>query len=313
MSDCGHNHSHQGDTRKLSFAFVIISVFMIVEIVGGIISGSLALLADAGHMMTDALALGLAISAQWFALRPADQKRHFGYQRVQVLAAFANGILLIILLAWIIFEAVNRFIAPQPVAWGPMLVVAILGLIVNGAAFFILHGAQGTNINVRAAMLHVISDFFGSVVAVVAAILIATMGWFRADPILSILVAGLIARSGIRLLCETGHILLEGAPPNICQQDVITRILAVSDDIVGVEYLQIWQIKPGEPRSILQLRVREGFAAGSILEKVKSLLAMEYGIVMSTIEIGPISAVSNVPRHRTDPPTRSRTGRVWVP
>ena len=195
-----HHHAHAGDGKRLLAAFFVIAVFMVVEAIGGFISGSLALLADATHMLTDSFALALAASAQWFANRPADKKLHFGYRRTQVLAAFVNGIALAFLLLWIVFEAVHRFFfEPVSVQWPLMLNVAIIGLLANGVAFFILHNSKSDNVNVRGALLHVISDLVGSVAAIIAAIVIATTGWMKIDPILSIAVAALIGRSAWRL------------------------------------------------------------------------------------------------------------------
>ena len=283
MTDCDHTHNR--DTRRLFFAFIVISAFMVVEVVGGVLSGSLALLADAVHMMTDALALGLALSAQWFARRPPDKRLHFGYQRGQVLAAFVNGVLLMILLAWIVIEAVQRFVSPEPVAWRPMLVVAVIGLLANGLAFWILHASERTNINVRGAMLHVISDLFGSVAAVMAALVIAGTGWLRVDPLLSLAVAALIARSAGRLLHETGHILLEGAPKDIDPIEVAGALEQISPDVEDVHSVQIWQIKPGTPRIILHARVNEQADGAAVLADVKSVLTKNFGIEDSTIQI----------------------------
>ena len=181
-------------------AFAVISTFMVVEVIGGLLSGSLALLADAAHMLTDAFALGLAVSAHWISRRPADHRLHFGYRRTQVLAAFVNGVALIGLIGWIVFEAIRRLIEPAPITWQPMLVVAVLGLAANGVAFVLLHGGDRNNVNIRGAMLHVVSDFLGSVVAVIAAIVIAFGGPLRIDAVLSLLVACLIANAAFRLI-----------------------------------------------------------------------------------------------------------------
>ncbi|MEO1014904.1 MAG: cation diffusion facilitator family transporter [Pseudomonadota bacterium] len=266
-------------------AFFVIVVFMVVEVIGGVISGSLALLADAVHMMTDAVALGFAASAQWFASRPADARCHFGYGRVQVLAAFVNGILLSVLLIWIVFEAMNRFLTPQEVAWRPMLAIAVLGLIANAVAFRILHASSAGNINVRGALLHVVSDFVGSVAAVLAALSIAAFGAYWVDPLLSIAVAALIAQSAARLLAETGHILLEGAPRNIDVTKLKRSLEALSPDIEDVHNVHVWQVKPGEARLTLHARISEGVGAQPILERVKMALAEDFGISDSTVQI----------------------------
>ncbi len=292
---CTHDHhsglggngrdANEKDGRRLLAAFCVIAVFMVVEIIGGVISGSLALLADAAHMFTDAFALGLAAGAQWFANRPADARRHFGYGRGQVLAAFVNGILLSILLVWIIFEAVARVASPQEIAWRPMLAVATLGLVANGVAFRILHASVGTNINVRGAMLHVISDLLGSLAAIVAALSIAVFGAFWVDPLLSILVAGLIARSAYKLLVETGHILLQGAPSDVDVGRLGRSIEALSPEIEDVHDVQIWQMNPGDARVVLHVRLSEAAEPQPILERVKKTLSDEFGISESTVQI----------------------------
>ena len=285
MSHCGHDHHHTDDARRLIAAFCIISAFMVIEVVGGVLAGSLALLADAGHMLTDTVALALAASAQWIARKPADEKRHFGYRRSQVLAAFANGIGLMFLLVWIVYEAAMRLIAPSPVAWRPMLIVASLGLLANAVAFAVLHDASHRNINIRGAMLHVISDLLGSVAAVIAAIVIATSGWTRIDPLLSILVAALILRSAIALLRETGHILLEGAPENINVQTLVSDMKETFVDVEDVHGVQIWQLAPGAARLTMHVRLKTGANGDAALANLKQELFDRYGVVETTIQI----------------------------
>ena len=282
---CSPGHHHGGNLNRLIAAFVVIICFMFVEIIGGLIAGSLALLADATHMLADAFALALAASAHWLSRRPADDRLHFGYQRTQVLAAFANGVLLIALLFWIVIEGVNRLIDPVDVSWRPMLIVAIIGLLANGVAFFLLHGGDRDNVNMRGAMLHVVSDFFGSVAAVAAACIIAVGGSARVDPLLSFLVAGLIAVSAIRLLRETGHILLEGAPKNIDVQKLTSELEASSAAIHNIHNVQIWQLTSDRTCLTLHARVDDEAAAASALEAIKTRLEERYGIDNSTIQI----------------------------
>jgi cobalt-zinc-cadmium efflux system protein len=281
-----HAHSHENtDGRRLIAALAVISVFMVVEFVGGLLSGSLALLADASHMMTDAVALSLAASAHWLSMRPADGRLHFGYRRFQVLAAFVNGIALVVLMAWIFWEAIKRSINPVDVDWRTMLAVAVLGLLANVIAFRLLHGSATQNINVRGAMLHVIGDLLGSVAAVIAAVVIALSGWTRIDPLLSILVAILIGYSAYRLLRETAHILLEGAPKGIDAADVARDLASVSPDIEDVHSVQLWQLTPDHPQATLHVRVRSGAAGHDTLGLVKARLAERFGIRESTIQI----------------------------
>jgi len=290
VTDCGHDHfpdqatQHRADGGRLLAALAVIVVFMVVEVIGGLISGSLALLADAGHMLTDALALALALSAHWLSARPPDGKLHFGYQRMQVLAAFVNGIALAFLMAWIVYEAVKRSIAPIEVAWAPMLAVAALGLAANVVAFRLLHRAGGHNINIKGAMLHVASDLLGSLAAVIAAIIIWQTGWMRIDPILSVVVAALIGRSAFKLLKETSHILLEGAPRDLDPAVIATDLKLANAEIEDIHNIKIWQLTPDRLSLTLHARVRNG-AAAAALQSIKAMLEKRYGIIESTIQI----------------------------
>ncbi len=287
MVDCDHQHeqTHKMTTNRLLWALGVISVFMVVEVVGGVISGSLALLADAAHMLTDALALALAVSAQFLAARPPDNRLHFGYRRAQVLAAFVNGIFLAFLLFWIVSEAVQRFVNPVEVDAPLMLGVAIVGLLANVVAFFILHRPNERNVNMRGAMLHVVGDLLGSVAAIVAAIVISMTGWLQIDPILSILVAVLIGVSAIRLVRETGFILLEGAPESINVVELAAGIIDASPMIREVHHIQISQITPDQPRLTMHACVENAADAASALEAAKEFLDRKYKIRNSTIQV----------------------------
>lgn len=258
---------------------------MVVEFVGGVLSGSLALIADASHMMTDAVALALAASAHWLSMKPADGRLNFGYRRFQVLAAFVNGIALILLMAWIVWEAIQRSIHPIAVSWQPMLVIAGIGLVANVVVFRMLHGSAAHNINVRGAMLHVIGDLLGSIAAVAAALVIAVSGWTRIDPLLSILVAGLIGHSAYRLLRETAHILLEGAPLGIDAGEVARELASLSGEIEDVHNIQLWQITPEYPQATMHVRLRNIATAQVTLALIKERLAERFGIRESTIQI----------------------------
>lgn len=291
MSNCGHDHSidrvdqHRNDGGRLLAAFLVIIVFMVVEVIGGLISGSLALIADAGHMLTDALALMLALSAHRLSTKPADDRLHFGYRRMQVLAAFVNGIALTALMVWIVYEAVRRSINPVPVEWAPMLAVAAAGLAANAVAFRLLHRAGDQNINIKGAMLHVASDLLGSIAAIIAAIVIWQTGWTRIDPILSIVVASLIGYSAFKLLKETSHILLEGAPLNIDKTAITADLALASADIEDIHSVRIWQMTPDHPSLTLHAKIRSGAAAGAALQAIKDRLEKRYGIRESTIQI----------------------------
>lgn len=291
MADCGHEHGlgatsqHRADGGRLIAAFCVIFVFMVLEVIGGVIAGSLALIADAVHMMTDAFALLLAISAHWMAARPANRALHFGYRRFEVLAAFVNGMALVLLMLWIVYEAIHRAISPIAVEWAPMLAVAALGLFANGVAFRLLHGAGERNINIKGAMLHVASDLLGSVVAVIAAIVIWTTGWMRIDPILSIFVAVLIGRSAIKLLRQTTHILLEGAPVHIDIERLAGDLMASAPSVENVHDIKISQLTPDQLRLTLHARLKDGAAPNEALAELKRKIEADYGIMDSTIQI----------------------------
>ena len=287
MVDCDHQHTQtqKMTTNRLLWAFAVISVFMVVEVVGGVISGSLALLADATHMLTDALALALAVSAQFLAARPPDSRLHYGYRRAQVLAAFVNGIFLAFLLIWIVFEAVQRFVNPVEVDAPLMLWVAAAGFVANIVAFFILHRPNESNVNMRGAMLHVVGDLLGSVAAIVAAIVISMTGWLQIDPILSILVAVLIGVSAIRLVRETGFILLEGAPESINVGELAAGLVEASPLIRDVHDIKISQITPDQPRLTMHACVENAADAASALEAAKAFLDRKYKIRNSTIQV----------------------------
>jgi cobalt-zinc-cadmium efflux system protein len=286
MTDCTHHSDNsEANRRRLLLAFAVITTFMVVEAVGGVLSGSLALLADAAHMLTDAFALGLAASAQVFAMRPADASLHFGYRRAQVLAAFVNGVLLIVLIAWIIFEAVRRFLSPIDVDASLMLWIAAIGLLANVAAFLILHRPGERDLNVRGALLHVIGDLLGSAAAIIAAIVIALTGWVRIDPILSIIVAILIGFSAVRLLRETGLILLEGAPKNIDVEALKKGLRSASSTIKDVHHVRISQLTPDHPRITLHVCVDQTADAPSAMKAVKDYLSAHFNLHDSTVQI----------------------------
>lgn len=287
MADCNHHSTdgHAGNTQRLLCALAVILVFMVVEVIGGILSGSLALLADAAHMLTDGFALALAASAQFFAVRPADSKLHFGYRRAQVLAAFVNGVLMAILLCWIVYEAIQRSVNPTEIDASLMFWVAVAGLIANAVAFMILHRRHEHDLNMRGAILHVLGDLLGSVAAIVAAIVIGLTNWTPIDPLLSLLVALLIGVSAFRLIRETGHILLEGAPAGIDVGELSAGLKEASPLIKDVHHVQIWQITPDQPRLTLHACVDKSEDTASALEAVKDFLDRKYKIKQSTIQI----------------------------
>ena len=274
------------DNRKrLRIALVLTGAFMLVEVVGGVLSGSLALLADAGHMLTDSLALALALLAFRLSLRPADPKRSYGYHRFQTLAAFVNGLGLLGIVLWILVEAAGRLLAPPPIQGGMMLAVAAGGLLVNFVVFLILHGGDQENLNMRGAMLHVIGDLLGSVAAISAAVVIVLTGWLPIDPLLSVVVAGLILRSAWQLVRRSAHILLEGTPETLDVSGMQQSLMAAMPQIASIHHVHVWGLTPQRLMLTMHVSLNGDIRDSTIVvRKIKQVLQAEFGIRHSTIE-----------------------------
>jgi cobalt-zinc-cadmium efflux system protein len=280
-------HSHTTDNmRRVQIALFLTAIFTVVELIGGIVTGSLALLADAGHMLTDTMALALAVLAFRVGSRPADRKRSYGYQRFQILAAFVNGLCLLGIVGWILFEAVQRLLSPPEVLAEGMLYVAFAGLAVNVVAFLILHGGDRDNMNMQGAALHVLGDLLGSVAAIVAALTILGTGWMPIDPLLSVVVALLIMRSAWQLLRRSGHVLLEGAPEWLDVPDMQAAIEQRVPAVVGIHHVHVWGLTQQDLMLTMHVVLNENEAnpTGAI-RQVKDILRADYGIRHSTIEI----------------------------
>ena len=275
--------SGRNNEQKVLWGFLLTSGFMIAEVIG--ILSDPALLADAGHMFTDAASLGLA----WFAFRishkPADQLRTFGYYRFQVLAAFVNGVSLAAIVIWILVEAVRRLFHPVEVMGNTMLLIAVLGLLINIAVFLILHSGERNNLNIRGALLHVLGDLLGSAVAIVAALVILATGWNPIDPILSLLVALLILRSAWFLIRESGHILLEGTPENLNLSDVRLSLMNNVREIDEVHHIHAWSLNQEKPLISFHVNVVEGVNNDEILNKVNHHIHQEFGIEHITVQV----------------------------
>ncbi|WP_050179659.1 cation diffusion facilitator family transporter [Domibacillus robiginosus] len=282
----GHNHSHGSSNKTaLKWSFFLITSYMIVEVIGGIMTNSLALLSDAGHMLSDAAALGLSYVALTLGQRAASNKKTFGYKRFEILAAFLNGITLIAISVYIFFEAYQRIMNPPDVVSVGMLAISTLGLLVNiVAAFILMRGDKDENLNVRSAFLHVIGDMLGSVGAIIAALLIMFFGWNLADPIASIVVAVLITISGYRVTRDSFHILMEGAPLNLNIQQVKEKLLSLSE-VKGVHDLHVWSITSDFPALSCHLVVSREEDDQSVLSKAKKLLHDEFELHHVTIQI----------------------------
>jgi cobalt-zinc-cadmium efflux system protein len=282
-----HDHEHgtgEGNWRALALVLALTAGFTVVEIVGGLLTGSLALLADAGHMLSDNLSLGLALFAAWLAQRPATPNKSFGYRRGEILAALANGVTLVAVSIWVFVEAYSRLNEPPEVLGGPMLVVAALGLLVNAAGAIILYRSGGESLNVQGAMRHVFADALGSVGAIVAAAVIILTGWRYADPLISVAIGFLILGSSWKLLKDSTNILLEATPPHLNATEVGQK-LASAEGIVEVHDLHIWTITSGFPALSAHVLVGRHEDCHARRRELEDILAREYGISHTTLQV----------------------------
>lgn len=281
----GHDHGASASERRIGFAALLTAVFMLAEFAGGLVSGSLALIADAGHMLTDCAGLVLAWIGFRLARRPADWKRSYGYDRFGILVAFANGLALFAIAGWIVVEAVHRINSPSPVLGGLMLWVALAGLGVNVLAFWLLQGGDHDNLNVRAAVLHVAGDLLGSVAAIVAAVVILTTGWTPIDPILSVLVSLLILGSAWRIVRDSAHILLEGTPSGLVPAEIGAEIRAAVPSVHDVHHIHAWSLSQNRPIVTLHACVAPTPNTESIVRAIKEVLRTRYGVHHATVEL----------------------------
>lgn len=281
----GHTHGAGADERRIAWAFVIIFTFMFIEVAGGVISGSLALLADAGHMVSDAAALGMSWMALRVGRRPADSMRSYGYRRLEVLVAFANGCTLFAIAAWVVVEAIRRFTEPVPVLGGPMLAVAVAGLLANLVAFLVLNGGDRKNLNVRSAWLHVLGDLVGFIIAIVAALIILRTGWSPIDPILSVLVALLILKSATGIVRSSAHILMEGAPAELDVPALSADIIASVPSVQEVHHVHAWSLTQEQVMVTLHVRCGTDAVPDSVVPAINERLQKQFGISHSTIQI----------------------------
>ena len=269
--------------RRLRVALAITATFLVAEVVGGLVSNSLALLADAGHMLTDVAALALSLFVAWFSRQPYEPRRTFGYLRWEILAAFLNGATLLLLSVWIAVEAVLRLREPEPVASGVMLVIAVIGIVANVAAAGILHPASESSLNMRGAYLHVIGDLLGSVATVIAALLVRFTGWLVADPIASLLMTLLIVRGAWRLVRESIDVLLESTPAHISLGKVRQQLEAIPG-IESVHDLHVWAVTSGVVAMSVHAIVREPERHQHVLEHVHDAMRL-FGIDHVTVQL----------------------------
>ncbi|GFE84623.1 zinc transporter ZitB [Steroidobacter agaridevorans] len=258
---------------------------MLVEFAGGLLARSLALVADAGHMLTDAAALALAWAAVRIATRPADAKRSFGYQRLRVLATFVNGCALLFIVAWIAFEAIARLLNPVPVNASAILWIGTLGFAVNLLVFAMLRRGDSHDMNVSAATMHVLSDLLGSAAAIVAALVILWTGWMPIDPLLSLFVSALIVKTAISLVRRSAHILMEGSPEWLDQGELRRTLEQKIPAIRDVHHVHTWSVGPHETLLTMHALVNGSADQAMVLKDTKALLAERFGITHATIQI----------------------------
>ena len=284
-----HEHEHtvgarNGNHRALAVVLALTASFTVVEIIGGLLTGSLALLADAGHMLSDNLSLAVALFAAWLAGRPATPEKSFGYRRAEILAALANGVTLVAISVWVFVEAYERLLEPAEVLGTPMLVVATLGLLVNAVGATILYRSGGESLNVQGAMRHVFADALGSVGAMIAAAIIILTGWRYADPLISFAIGLLILGSSWTLLRDSTNILLEATPRGLDAGEV-GRKMAAADGIIEVHDLHIWTITSGFPALSAHVLVGEQEDCHARRRELEELLTREYGISHTTLQV----------------------------
>ena len=298
----GHSHGHGINRSRVFLALCLTGGFMVIEFAGGLLSGSLALLADAAHMLIDTLALFLTWLAFGLAGKPADHERTYGYHRFPILAAFTNGIGMLFIVGWIFVEAVQRMLNPVEILAGPMLAVAVVGLLVNVAAAALLRGADRDNLNIRGALLHVMGDLLGSAAAVAAAIVIMVSGWTSIDPLLSFVIGAFILRGTWFLIRDSGHVLLEGTPVALNVREIGSDLVENLDVVDDVHHIHAWSLAQDRSLLTLHARIREGVNADSAINAIHRRLAERFDVTHVTVQIEVESCVD----HGPVPPVASR-------
>lgn len=285
-SHTGHSHSHNANKKALTISFILIASFMFIEFIGGYLTHSLALISDAGHMLSDAVALGLSLSALIFGAKAATSSKTYGYKRFEILAALLNGIVLVLLAVFIFKEAIERLSDPPMVVGKGMMIISVTGLIINIIVAWILHsqGSTKENLNVRSAFLHVIGDLLGSVGAIIAAILIMAFEWYIADSIASMIVSVLVLYSGWNVLKESVNILMEAKPGNIDSDEVVSLLKSI-EGVKDVHDLHIWMITSDFSVMTVHLKVQPNTDRDLVLEKAKRSISKKTGIKHITIQI----------------------------
>jgi cobalt-zinc-cadmium efflux system protein len=284
-----HDHDHHSlrarerSGRELIWALAITGLLFALELVGGFLTNSLALIADAAHMLTDLAALGLSLFAHRIAHRPATHQKTFGYLRAEILAALANGVILVVIAIYIFFEAYQRFRSVPEVKGTPMLIIAVLGLLANLATAAMLYRSQKESLNMRGAFLHVVGDAVGSIGAIVAGIAMVLWRWYLADPIVSVLVAILVLISSWSLVRESVDVLLEGTPSHLNIADILEDLGSV-EGVVAVHDLHVWSITSGMPAMSCHVVVSRNADPSDILSKLSRMMREKRQIQHTTIQ-----------------------------
>ncbi|MFC7440266.1 cation diffusion facilitator family transporter [Laceyella putida] len=283
-----HVHDHQRDANKksLTFALIITVAIMFLELIGGLMTNSLALLSDSGHMLSDVSSLALSLLAMWFAARPPSPRKTYGYYRFEILAALFNGVTLFVVAGFIIWEAVERFINPPKVASGSMMMIAAIGLIANllSAGVLMRGGDVKENVNVRSAYLHVLGDALGSVGAIFAGLFMMAFSWYIADPIISVIVALLILKSAWGVVVHSVHILMEGSPITI-DRDKVKKVLENIPGVINVHDLHIWTITSGMDTLSCHMLVEEKANTQTVLQQAIQEIESHFAIKHTTIQV----------------------------
>ncbi|GAA2298692.1 cation diffusion facilitator family transporter [Streptomyces caniferus] len=286
----GHSHSHahgvapDADRRWLRSALILLTAYMAVEVVIGVVAQSLALISDAAHMLTDAVSIVLALVAMRLAARPARGGYTYGLKRAEILSAQANGITLLLLSVWLAYEAVQRLISPPAVTGGLVLITALSGIVVNLICTWLLSRANRSSLNVEGAYQHILTDLFGFVATALAGLIVLTTGFERADAIASLVVVVLMLRAGTGLVRESGRIFMEAAPAGV-DPDALGEHLVATDEVVEVHDLHIWQITSGQPALSAHILVAPGGDCHKVRRGLQELLSGEYGISHATLQV----------------------------